>query len=68
MDAQAAGGQTPLHRAVINGNLRGAVILIENGAFVSFKDKAGDTPLHLAVKLGDLEFVDLLLNHGIGPF
>lgn len=38
---------------------------MENGAYVSMKDKNGNTPLHYAVERGDVAAVRLLLYAGI---
>ncbi len=44
-------GLTPLHEAVIQGNLEMMDYLIEHGANVNCQDKQKRTPLHYAVKL-----------------
>eukprot|EP01127_Copromyxa_protea_P021537 TRINITY_DN7432_c0_g1_i2.p1 TRINITY_DN7432_c0_g1~~TRINITY_DN7432_c0_g1_i2.p1 ORF type:complete len:166 (+),score=17.11 TRINITY_DN7432_c0_g1_i2:232-729(+) len=64
VDQKAVAGRTPLHICTKEGNLSGMMALLENGAFISCKDKGGDTPLHLAVETGNIEAVKLLLSYG----
>ena len=72
MDAKNDYGSTPLHKAVIGGNVVLAELLISFGADVNVKDKGGITPLALTVIIDDNFFVfmgnkeiqDLLKQHG----
>ncbi|MBN3300769.1 TONSL protein, partial [Amia calva] len=57
-------GETPLHRACIEGNLRGAQCLLEQGHPVNPRDFCGWTPLHEACNHGHLEIVRALLDQG----
>jgi ankyrin repeat protein len=41
-------GRTPLHNAVLQGNVRIAQLLLLNGAYTDVQDGDGNTPLHLA--------------------
>ncbi|XP_048338544.1 tonsoku-like protein [Sphaerodactylus townsendi] len=57
-------GETLLHRACIDGNLRRVQFLLEKAHPVSPRDYCGWTPLHEACNHGHLEIVGLLLDHG----
>ncbi|MDR2812557.1 MAG: ankyrin repeat domain-containing protein [Puniceicoccales bacterium] len=57
-------GQTPLHAAVRQNDLRAVAILLERGAAVDAVDRNGLTPLHIAAEQGNLEIAELLLEHG----
>lgn len=57
-------GWTPLSRAVYNGRVDVARLLIEKGADVNAKDSAGWTPLYGAVSYGKKEVVSLLITKG----
>ncbi len=62
-DAQR--GNTPLHRAVGEGNLRSVETLLEGRAHPNIADKSGQTPLHRAAAYGGtmtrFELVGMLL-------
>uniref|UniRef100_A0A674I331 Tonsoku-like protein n=1 Tax=Terrapene triunguis TaxID=2587831 RepID=A0A674I331_9SAUR len=57
-------GETPLHRACIDGNLRRVQIFLEQGHPLNPRDYCGWTPLHEACNHGHLEIVRLLLERG----
>ena len=57
-------GQTPLHRAAIEGHAPVITELIKAGADVNATDNDGWAPLHYAVHFGDEDCVALLLAHG----
>ncbi|KAM8811109.1 tonsoku-like protein [Eudromia elegans] len=57
-------GETPLHRACIEGDLRRAQLLLKQGHPVNPRDYCGWTPLHEACNHGHLEIVRLLLEAG----
>ncbi|XP_060099031.1 tonsoku-like protein [Heteronotia binoei] len=57
-------GETLLHRACIEGNLRRVQFLLEKAHPVNTRDYCGWTPLHEACNHGHLEIVHLLLDHG----
>jgi ankyrin repeat protein/serine/threonine protein kinase len=57
-------GRTPLHDAVIRGDLNGAAMLIERGAMVNSGDRMGMTPLDWALFTNNLEMARFLVNHG----
>ena len=59
-----AGGETPLHQIVIQGDVEFAKLLIAKGAKVNTKDYAGWTPLHEACNHGFLQMAELLIKHG----
>ncbi|NXY90014.1 TONSL protein, partial [Alcedo cyanopectus] len=57
-------GETPLHRACIEGDLRRARLLLTQGHPLNTRDYCGWTPLHEACNHGHLELVRLLLDRG----
>uniref|UniRef100_A0A8C8RGP6 Tonsoku-like protein n=1 Tax=Pelusios castaneus TaxID=367368 RepID=A0A8C8RGP6_9SAUR len=57
-------GETPLHRACIDGNLRQAQYFVEQGHPLNPRDYCGWTPLHEACNHGHVEIVRLLLDRG----
>ncbi|XP_062835977.1 tonsoku-like protein isoform X2 [Anolis carolinensis] len=57
-------GETLLHRACIDGNLRRVQFFVEKGHPLNPRDYCGWTPLHEACNHGHLEVVRLLLDHG----
>ncbi|XP_051724772.1 tonsoku-like protein isoform X4 [Ctenopharyngodon idella] len=57
-------GETVLHRACIEGNLKQVQCLIDQGHPVNLRDYCGWTPLHEACNYGHQEIVALLLEHG----
>uniref|UniRef100_A0A8C6XWT7 Tonsoku like, DNA repair protein n=1 Tax=Naja naja TaxID=35670 RepID=A0A8C6XWT7_NAJNA len=57
-------GETLLHRACIEGNLRQVQYFLEKEHPVNPRDYCGWTPLHEACNHGHLETVRLLLDHG----
>uniref|UniRef100_A0A6J0VIJ2 Tonsoku-like protein n=1 Tax=Pogona vitticeps TaxID=103695 RepID=A0A6J0VIJ2_9SAUR len=57
-------GETPLHRACIEGNLRQVQFFVEKGHPLNPRDYCGWTPLHEACNHGHLEVVRFLLDHG----
>ncbi|XP_007439203.1 tonsoku-like protein [Python bivittatus] len=57
-------GETLLHRACIEGNLRQAQYFVEKEHPLNPRDYCGWTPLHEACNHGHLELVRLLLDHG----
>ncbi|RUS78280.1 hypothetical protein EGW08_013971 [Elysia chlorotica] len=57
-------GETPLHRACIDGNLKKAKALIAQGHPVNPRDFCGWLPLHEACNHGHIEVVKCLLDAG----
>jgi len=57
-------GETALMWAAAEGNAKAADLLIEFGADVKAKSRAGFTPLLFAVRNGELDAVKVLLQHG----
>uniref|UniRef100_A0A669D2K6 Tonsoku-like protein n=1 Tax=Oreochromis niloticus TaxID=8128 RepID=A0A669D2K6_ORENI len=57
-------GETSLHRACIDGNLKQVQYLVEQGHPVNPRDYCGWTPLHEACNHGHYDIVALLLEHG----
>lgn len=58
-------GETPLHIAVIAGDLEVGKILLDAGANANWPDEHyGNTPLHKATPQKNYEFIELLLSRG----
>ncbi|XP_051246488.1 tonsoku-like protein isoform X9 [Dicentrarchus labrax] len=57
-------GETSLHRACIDGNLKQVQYLVEQGHPVNPRDYCGWTPLHEASNHGHYDVVAVLLEHG----
>ncbi|XP_055656353.1 LOW QUALITY PROTEIN: tonsoku-like protein [Falco peregrinus] len=57
-------GETPLHRACIEGDLRRVQLFLKQGHPLNPRDYCGWTPLHEACNHGHLEIVRLLLDWG----
>jgi ankyrin repeat protein len=57
-------GDTPLHYAVIQGNIRAISLLLDAGADIASAGETGYTPLHYAVLHQQLAAVRLLLERG----
>ncbi|XP_048831578.1 tonsoku-like protein [Brienomyrus brachyistius] len=57
-------GETCLHRACIDGNLKQVHFLVEQGHPINPRDYCGWTPLHEACNHGHLEVVAVLLDRG----
>lgn len=58
---------SPLHEAVLNGDLDILSLLIDHGAQTNIQDNSGSTPLHWAAKLGHESVVSLLLRQQSAP-
>ncbi|XP_033120913.1 BRCA1-associated RING domain protein 1-like [Anneissia japonica] len=57
-------GETPLHIAVIKGDIQEVETLLTQGADPNVRDYAGWRPLHEAANHGHATVVSLLLDHG----
>ncbi|OWF40230.1 protein phosphatase 1 regulatory subunit 27-like [Mizuhopecten yessoensis] len=57
-------GLTPLHQAVLDGNMMAVRLLIEHGANVNKQDEDSWSPLHAACAEGHADIAKLLLQHG----
>ncbi|XP_077993880.1 tonsoku-like protein [Glandiceps talaboti] len=57
-------GETPLHRASIDGNFKTVQKLIEQGHPVNCRDYCGWLPLHEACNFGHYQIVEYLVDHG----
>ncbi|XP_064646100.1 tonsoku-like protein [Lineus longissimus] len=57
-------GETPLHRACIEGNLKRVKKLLDSGHPVNPRDHAGWLPLHEACNYDYVEIVRTLIDHG----
>ncbi|XP_020297259.1 ankyrin-1-like isoform X2 [Pseudomyrmex gracilis] len=55
---------TPLHLAVINGDIELVKMLLDRGANVNAETQEGTTLLHNAIVKEEIEIAELLLNHG----
>ena len=64
LDGLDAGGITPLVRAVMNGSLKAAKLLLVAGANPNFDSIGGGYALHAAVWTPSVDMVRLLLDHG----
>lgn len=68
---------TPLHFAVLDGNIEIIKKILDKGAFVDIGNADGETPLHNAVEKNKIAVTELLLKHdadvsltdnnGLGP-
>ena len=57
-------GETPLHVACIEGNLKSVEKLINQGHKINIRDNCGWLPLHEASNHGHAEIVQLLISNG----
>lgn len=57
-------GETPLHKAVMRGNVHVARLLLDNGASVDAQCNRFWTSLHVAARKGDTAMAELLLERG----
>ena len=57
-------GETKLHRACIEGDLKKVKELIKNGCSINPRDNCGWLPIHEASNHGHAEIVEALLKHG----
>lgn len=64
VNAKGGNGETPLFKAIQNGNLEMMNFLLSQRADVNVQDKNDDTPLHKAALLVNEAMVKLLLEHG----
>jgi ankyrin repeat protein len=55
---------SPLHAAILYGNLGIVELLIDKGANLETEDREGETPLHEAVSFCNTDVVELLLKKG----
>ncbi|XP_020297140.1 uncharacterized protein LOC109861755 isoform X2 [Pseudomyrmex gracilis] len=55
---------TPLHFAVLNGDIEIVKMLLDRRANVNATTWQGTTPLHYAIENKKIEIAELLLNHG----
>lgn len=62
VNMQAAGGMTPLHRAILFGNDGITQLLLNRKADIEAKDNDGETPLFRATLNGNKSLVKLLVD------
>ncbi|MBQ9455763.1 MAG: ankyrin repeat domain-containing protein [Thermoguttaceae bacterium] len=60
-------GETALHRAAKEGDLKMVQILLSHGARVDTENQYGETPLHFAIRGRNPEVVQAILKHGGDP-
>ncbi|XP_023311139.1 serine/threonine-protein phosphatase 6 regulatory ankyrin repeat subunit A-like [Anoplophora glabripennis] len=65
LDMRDKNGHTPLHLAILKGNLEVVNFLVKHKADVNVTDNSGRTSLQLAAKNGNLDIVKLLIDHGV---
>lgn len=57
-------GQSPLHVAIFNNQLKMAEFLLDKGANINARDRFGNTPLHYATNASNQETAELLVERG----
>ncbi len=57
-------GHRPLQLALAKGHKEVALLLIEHGADIHYRDRSGQTPLQVAVNHGQFEIAKLLIQKG----
>ena len=62
---QNENGNTYLHLAVIQQNLKLVKTLLDKGIFIDIQNNDGNTALHLAYYINNLEIIKLLINNNI---
>jgi len=62
---QNENGNTYLHLAVIQQNLRLVQILLDKGIFIDIQNNDGNTALHLAYYVNNLQIIKLLIENNI---
>ena len=64
VNSQTPNGQSLLHIAAANADLKCAQLLLQNGADVNAKDTNGWSPLHAAIRRGNWKCAILLIEAG----
>ena len=59
-------GNTVLHMAALNNDVKTAELCLDHGADVNTKKSKETTPLHIAATKGNLEMAELLISRGAG--
>ncbi|XP_014247327.1 ankycorbin [Cimex lectularius] len=67
VSSQDQDGYSPLHLAVIAGNIPLARLLLSRGAPVNAPDNEGHTPAHWATVCGEIDSLELVLSKGGNP-
>jgi hypothetical protein len=63
-EREPSGGSSPLITASLFGEIEIAILLVESGADVNFRNNDGSTPLHTAAFFCQTEIVESLLANG----
>ncbi|EEH35089.1 hypothetical protein PAAG_06136 [Paracoccidioides lutzii Pb01] len=64
IESRCNGGSTPLHFAVMVGNVKAVQHLLDNGAKITTKDNQGRSVLHTAIENQDPRMTKCLLDEG----
>jgi ankyrin repeat protein len=67
LDAKDRVGMTPLHAAILGGDLQEIELILSKNADIKAATDTGLTALHLAAATGQDQIVAILLRHGADP-
>lgn len=66
LNSKDSQGNTVLHMAALNNNVKIAELCLDHGADVNTMKSKETTPLHIAAAKGNLEMAELLTSRGAG--